>query len=119
MKRNDFKTTRYFLTLSLILTSSAEAALYDRGLGLIYDDVLDVTWLQDANYAKTSGYDSDGLMDWQNAKTWAESLSYAGFSDWRLPTVSPSNGIGFNYNFAYDGSTDQGNNITSSHSELA
>ena len=24
---------------------------------MIYDDVLDVTWLQDANYAHTSGYD--------------------------------------------------------------
>ena len=39
-----------------VLPFTANAALYDRGNGLIYDDVLDITWLQDANYAKTSGY---------------------------------------------------------------
>lgn len=31
----------------------SEAALYDRGNGLIYDDVLNVTWMQDANLFKT------------------------------------------------------------------
>ena len=36
-----------------VLTLSANAALYDRGNGLIYDDILDITWLQDANYAAT------------------------------------------------------------------
>jgi len=29
---------------------------------MIYDDVLNITWLQDADYAQTSGYDPDGLM---------------------------------------------------------
>jgi len=28
---------------------------------MIYDSDRDSTWLQDANYARTSGYDSDGL----------------------------------------------------------
>ena len=37
-----------------VLTSPIHAALWDRGGGLIYDDVFDITWLQDANYAKTS-----------------------------------------------------------------
>ena len=45
-----FKHTLALVGLSLI-TLSANAALYDRGNGLIYDDVLDITWLQDANYA--------------------------------------------------------------------
>ncbi|EGK72256.1 hypothetical protein METUNv1_01372 [Methyloversatilis universalis FAM5] len=31
----------------------AQAPLHDRGGGLVYDDVLDVTWLADANYART------------------------------------------------------------------
>ena len=56
-----FKHTLALVGLSLI-TLSANAALYDRGNGLIYDDVLDITWLQDANHAKTSGYDRDGRM---------------------------------------------------------
>lgn len=119
MNRIDLKRACYWLPLSLIMSSPGEAALYDRGQGLIYDDVLNITWLQDANYAKTSGYDSDGLMNWQDANTWAASLSYGGFDDWRLPTLSPSNGTAFDYNFSYDGSTDQGNNITSPTSELA
>ena len=39
--------------LSLGLVSTAEATLIDRGGGLIYDTVLDVSWLRDANYAET------------------------------------------------------------------
>ena len=39
------------LIFLLLLSFNATAALYDRGNGLIYDDVLDITWLQDANYA--------------------------------------------------------------------
>ena len=35
--------------------SSANAAPINRGGGLIYDDVLGITWLQDANYALTNG----------------------------------------------------------------
>lgn len=83
-----------------ILTHAAHAALYDRGSGLIYDDVLDITWLQDANYAQTSGYatthatgevfssplniQTDGRMGWDAANIWAENLVYGGFDDWRL-----------------------------------
>jgi hypothetical protein len=70
---------------------AVEAALIDRGGGLIYDTVLDVTWLRDANYARTSGFDTDGLMTWQVATGWASSLVYAdpirqkNWDDWRLP----------------------------------
>lgn len=81
------------LTAGLSLTGAANATLIDRGGGLIYDDVLNITWLQDANFAKTAGYDSDGKMEWGFAKTWVESLSYGGYSDWRLPTTPPSPSI--------------------------
>ena len=50
--------------LSFGIVGMVNAALIDRGGGLIYDDVLDITWLQDANYAQTSGYDADGFMNW-------------------------------------------------------
>ena len=53
---------RLVACLFVVISSSSHAALYDRGNGLIYDDVLNITWLQDANYAQTSGYDSDGRM---------------------------------------------------------
>ena len=85
----------------------ADATLFDRGSGLIYDDDLNITWLQDANYAMTSGYDADGRMTWANAVTWADTLAYGGYSDWRLPTVVPQNG-----NSGYDGTTGFGYNIT-------
>ncbi|MCP4340698.1 MAG: DUF1566 domain-containing protein [Desulfobulbaceae bacterium] len=72
-------------------TLSAHALLLDRGDGLIYDTDLNVTWLQDLNYAMTSGYDTDGLMNWNQANTWAGDLNFAGFDDWRLPTFDHNN----------------------------
>ena len=66
----------------------ADATLLDRGNGLIYDDVLDITWLQDANYAITSGFDIDGLMIWTTANTWAANLVYQSYSDWRLARIN-------------------------------
>ena len=87
----------------------ANATLLDRGGGLIYDDVKDITWLQDANYAKTSGYDLDGKMTWNNAVAWADQLVYGGYDDWRLPTT-----LDGPYVFGYDGTTTAGYNITSS-----
>lgn len=107
------------LLAGLCLSGAAQAALIDRGGGLIYDDVLNITWLQDANYAQTSVYDTDGRMNWANANAWAAGLSYGGFDDWRLPTVGPVNGTSFNYGYSNDGSTDVGWNITSPQSEMA
>ncbi|MDP2832535.1 MAG: PEPxxWA-CTERM sorting domain-containing protein [Pseudomonadota bacterium] len=106
------------LLAGLALSGAAQAALNDRGGGLIYDDVLDLTWLQDANYAKTSGYDADGKMTWSQATTWAANLSYydsvrgVTYTDWRLPTTGPVNGSTFNDGFSYIGSTDYGYNVS-------
>jgi len=58
------------LLTSAATTGTAQALLVDRGNGLLYDNVLNVTWLQDANYAKTSGYSLSGQMDWAAATTW-------------------------------------------------
>lgn len=104
--------------------SNAQAELFDRGGGLIYDDVLNVTWLADANYAMTSGYDADGLMNWSAATTWAANLSFndsvrnVTYTDWRLASNTPV-GAGWDYSDTFNGSTDRGYNITSPHSELS
>jgi hypothetical protein len=79
-----------FLIASIaFFTATANAGLIDRGNGMIYDDVQDITWLQDANYAMTSGYDADGLMYWQEAIDWADQLTVGGYDGWRLFDAAP------------------------------
>lgn len=83
-----FKAALSGLVFAGIMASgSVQASLIDRGGGLIYDTVLDISWLKDANNAKTSGYDADGKMNWSAANSWAANLTYAGYNDWRLPTA--------------------------------
>ena len=60
------KTIKYVIAcLILCNVQFSSAALYNRGNGLIYDDVLNITWLQDSNYIVNSGYDPDGWVSWQ------------------------------------------------------
>lgn len=119
------KVASRLLLAGILVSGAAQAALLDRGGGLIYDTLLNITWLQDANYAKTSGYDSDGVMTWYEASTWASSLSYYDnvrnitYSDWRLPINKPVDGIAFNYNWSEVGSTDYGYNISKQGSTFA
>jgi len=96
----------------MVMAGTSQATLINRGGGLIYDTVLSITWLQDANYAQTSGYDADGLMTWDEAVAWADQLVYGGYNDWRLPKTLPVNGSSYDYNYAVDGSTDVGFNIS-------
>ena len=86
------------------LAIPAQAALIDRGpfpdgfggmVNLIYDDDRNITWLGDANFAQTSGFDADGLITWTTATTvWAPSLTVDGFTDWRLPSAFNQDGSG-------------------------
>jgi hypothetical protein len=108
------------LCAALCLPSlSAHAVLVDRGGGMLYDTVLNIMWLQDANYAKTSGYDADGQMTWTQANTWAANLHYGGYSDWRLPRNGPVNGSNWVFIVSYDGTTDNSYNILLPTSELS
>lgn len=116
------------LLAGLTLSGAAQAALNDRGGGLIYDDVLNITWLQNASYGAGSSYDtSDGAMTWANAVAWADSLVYhdsvrnVDYSDWRLPTMVDTGTLGCDW--AYNG-TDCGYNVQTAsggtvYSELA
>ena len=87
--------TALVLLTGMGLASTAEAALFTRLGGLaVYDQDRNITWLANANYAQTSGYDADGRMTWQTAKTWAEGLNIGGFTGWRLPTALNADGRG-------------------------
>ncbi len=94
---------KYFIVLSVVFlfcfTAVANATLYDIGDGLIYDSEWRITWLQDANYAVTSGYDADGRMSYENALAWADNLEYGGYDDWRLPDAYNLDGTGPNFGY--------------------
>jgi hypothetical protein len=66
---------------------TAQAALFDRGGGLIYDDVFHITWLADANYFETR-------YDWNGANAAVLNLSFndkvrgVTYDDWRLPNAT-------------------------------
>jgi hypothetical protein len=92
------------------LTGAAQAALIDRGGGMIYDTTRNITWLADMNYARTSGHtgtgvNPNGTMTWAAATAWADQLVYGGHDDWRLPTMkvgdttcTGASTVGFGYN---------------------
>jgi Protein of unknown function (DUF1566) len=86
------------ILMLLALSNAAQANLIDRDNGLIYDQDFNITWLADANYAQTSGYDVDGKMTWSDANTWANNLTYGGYSDWRLPTTPPEDIVSSGFN---------------------
>ncbi len=68
----------------------------------LYDTVLDITWLRDANV--------NGAQDWTTAKSWADTLVVGAYGGWRLPTMIDTGAIGCG-EFTYDGSTDCGFNV--------
>lgn len=100
------------MLMVFMFATLGNATLWDRSGGLIYDDVLNITWLQDANYAYHSGYHWSGWMTWEEAKEWAAQLVFAGYDDWRLPYAGPINGTAYNYNRSDNGATDFGYNIS-------
>ena len=73
------------LFLVFLLAPGANAALIDRGGGFIYDDVLDITWTQNANI--------NGQTTWFAQMSWADSLSIydpvrdVTYENWRLPSM--------------------------------
>lgn len=92
----------------LSLPNTAEATLFSRAGGLAYyDDLLNITWLADPNYANTSGFTFgyDGAMKFSCGDEsgtqqtacgylgWLNAQAHLGVTGWRLPqtpTVDPS-----------------------------
>lgn len=132
------------------LEHGAEAALLGRdldsnggnGFEAYYDDVFDITWQTNANLAATNafgierigmnpptgtfGITPSGEMTWNTASAWLAAMNathYLGFSDWRLPTLTPVDGTTtFNTTFSNNGTTDFGYSIPGigwgDHSEM-
>jgi len=107
--------------LVLAMVGTSQAVLIDRGGGLIYDTVLNITWLQDADLAASETFGISvtnpfGAMNWATTEAWLAAMNaahYLGYSDWRLPHTLPVNGSSYNYYWwVTDGSTDQAYNIS-------
>ena len=91
------------LLFTSLLTTVTHAGLIDRGNGMIYDDVLDITWLQNANLRGRA------VMSWSDAFYLTDNLVYGGFDDWRLTQVYDVGNDGCNY--SRTGGTDCGYNV--------
>jgi len=102
---------------------AANADLINRGNGLIYDTVLNITWLQDAGFMVTNNFgvpgQNAGRYTWDGTQAWIGAMNaanYLGYSNWRLPKTLPVNGSGFtmtsNGQPGFDGSYDLGFNVS-------
>lgn len=58
----------------------AHASFVSQGDGTVLDTATNLLWLQD--------WSSTGRGDWNTQVSWAENLTFAGSSDWKLPTNS-------------------------------
>ncbi len=132
------------IALSACCVTPAIAELHDRGNGLVYDDILNVTWIADFDLPLTLGYDpvartfgndtgsattpgpSDSFLTHDEAKNFAADINtasingqtgYLGVTTWQLPTLSVADLS--DTTSTNDGSTNKGYNITRTDSPLA
>jgi hypothetical protein len=135
-----FRFTVIALTLCLSAVT-AQAALLGRAALTpggsdyqgYYDDVLNITWMADANLAASNSFgvtgicttalsfcDGAGTMSWITAQSWIGAMNtaaYLGTNDWRLPTVKDTGALGCVI-YAFNG-TNCGYNVSLSTSEMA
>jgi hypothetical protein len=80
------KSWKLTLAVALLsLGSTPQAGLIARDAGMVYDDVLNITWAP-ANLWGTTGTGEEAVA-------WADSLVYEGFEDWRLASMSVAAGL--------------------------
>lgn len=74
------RTKSWVAAAALLATAGVpQAALVKNGDGTITDTSTQLVWLQD--------WSDNGKQTWATQKAWAENLSYAGSSDWALPSI--------------------------------
>lgn len=91
---------RYLLAIVLFL-SILDAKIYrDDAKSIVFDDALKLTWQDDVDNIKL-------LLTHQDATKYCEDLDFAGFTDWRLPSIEEYETIVYkkntktNINFAF------------------
>ena len=100
----------------VLCTVSANAALQGRNLDgnaatfeAYYDNLLNITWLADADIANTRGEANGGRKSWGAARDYAAALNVNGVTGWRLPSVLPRDGSAvYNTAFTNNGTSDRG-----------
>ena len=123
-----------FLILSISLNSFGALHVRDldgdwsNGHEGVYDDMLDITWLADANLSENLPLGTEGYHKRQNyADTWINNFSsyngagFFGYDGWRLPKYSNAEfGVtaGPPHNTTFNGSRSQGFNYYNTDSEL-
>jgi len=130
------KKINLLIGLMGVLPFAANAAVVDRGNGLVYDDVLNVTWAADFDLAATLGYNAetrafndanagtslttDSIFTHEEAKLFADDLNtfgYAGINTWTLPQLT---GVDLsNTTYSADGTTGRSYNNTDISSPLS
>lgn len=84
------------LAMLLASVSSSQAALQGRDLDVsqpgfeaYYDPAQNLTWLADADYARTTGRSVDGTMTFAEALSWSATVEISGVKGWRPPRLRP------------------------------
>lgn len=113
----------FAVAVAMFSAATAHAALVGRDINgiavagnaanavFLYDTVLDITWLRNANV--------NGLMTWAQANAWAAGLTVGSYGGWRLPTLIATPNAAFAYSgtdFGWNVRTTSGGNV---YSELA
>jgi hypothetical protein len=64
---------------ALCLAGTTQATVVNRSDGTVLDTDTKLLWLETWN--------PTGLQTWETQRSWAENLTFAGSSDWHLPTI--------------------------------
>ncbi|MCM8594096.1 DUF1566 domain-containing protein [Accumulibacter sp.] len=59
----------------------------DNGNGTVTDRATGLMWMQADSGTLKAGPSGTGRMDWPQALAWSAQLTYAGYSDWRMPNA--------------------------------
>jgi hypothetical protein len=82
-KMSDAKVGTVFQQPAAKVQKVADARYNDNGDGTVTDTATGLMWKKSPWYGK---------MDWVDAKAYCDNLTYAGYDDWRLPTVAKDGG---------------------------
>ncbi len=75
------------LAIMFGITVSAQARMYNRGNGLVYNDCTNINLLQECNYAHTT-------MTYQETVNWTDNLKNQGYNDYRHPAILHQDSFG-------------------------